>query len=48
MYPKGKQYYLMGIVSLGNKNCGEPGFPGVYTKVPSFMDWIIDKINKNL
>uniref|UniRef100_A0A2S2PAP4 Proclotting enzyme n=1 Tax=Schizaphis graminum TaxID=13262 RepID=A0A2S2PAP4_SCHGA len=47
MYPKGKQYYLMGIVSYGLKVCGQPGVPGVYTKVPSFMDWIVDKINKN-
>ncbi|XP_060849912.1 venom protease-like [Rhopalosiphum padi] len=47
MYPKGKQYYLMGIVSYGGLVCGQPGVPGVYTKVPSFMDWIIDKINKN-
>ncbi|CAH1738373.1 unnamed protein product [Aphis gossypii] len=47
MFPKGKQYYLMGIVSFGHKRCGEPGFPGVYTRLPSFMDWVIDKIGKN-
>ncbi|XP_026805755.1 uncharacterized protein LOC113548864 [Rhopalosiphum maidis] len=47
MYPKGKQYYIMGIVSYGYRKCGEPGYPGVYTKVPSFMDWVIDKIGKN-
>uniref|UniRef100_A0A2H8TEC5 CLIP domain-containing serine protease n=2 Tax=Melanaphis sacchari TaxID=742174 RepID=A0A2H8TEC5_9HEMI len=47
MFPKGKQFYLVGIVSYGYKKCGEPGYPGVYTKVASFMDWVVDKIGKN-
>ncbi|KAL5236010.1 hypothetical protein ACI65C_003420 [Semiaphis heraclei] len=47
MMPKGKQYFLMGIVSYGLTICGQPGFPGVYTRVSSYTDWIVEKINQN-
>lgn len=41
MWFKEKQFYLMGIVSFGKK-CGVN--PGVYTKVASFTDWILENI----
>lgn len=33
------RWYQLGIVSFGNK-CGEPGYPGVYTRVSEYMDWV--------
>uniref|UniRef100_A0A2S2N8A3 Proclotting enzyme n=1 Tax=Schizaphis graminum TaxID=13262 RepID=A0A2S2N8A3_SCHGA len=45
MWSKRKQFYLIGIVSYGFKECGHPGYPGVYTKVASYMDWILKNIN---
>lgn len=36
---------LYGIVSFG-KGCGLPFFPGVYTKVSYFKDWILSESKK--
>ncbi len=37
------QYFLSGIVSFGGTEtqfCGAPDYPGVYTKVSRYIDWI--------
>ncbi|ALC48331.1 Ser7 [Drosophila busckii] len=39
--------YLAGIVSYGKKRCGRTDFPGVYTRVSSYMDWIEQTIRDN-
>ncbi|XP_055543530.1 CLIP domain-containing serine protease B4-like [Wyeomyia smithii] len=33
-------YYMFGIVSFGPKNCGNKDFPGIYTNVVKYLDWI--------
>lgn len=37
------RWMIAGIVSWGIK-CGSPGFPGVYTKVSDYIDWIHENI----
>lgn len=34
-----------GIVSYGPKRCGIGTYPGVYTRVSHFMNWILDNIS---
>ena len=37
--------HLIGVVSFGPRLCGTKGVPGVYTRVNSFLPWILDTVN---
>ncbi|XP_063313447.1 serine protease 57-like isoform X1 [Pelobates fuscus] len=36
-----------GVVSFSGRKCGDPTFPDVYTRVSSFVPWILRVIKKN-
>jgi len=42
--PSRPYWYCAGIVSFGPSPCGMEGWPGVYTRVSAYTDWISRKI----
>lgn len=36
--------FLVGIVSFGARRCGTPKLPGVYTRISTYVDWIVDHL----
>lgn len=43
LLPHESRYYVVGIVSSG-KDCATPGFPGIYTRVSSHLDWLRNEL----
>lgn len=41
-------YWLSGVVSYGPIPCGAPNYPGVYTRVTSFIYWIQNNIRPQI
>ena len=42
--PDTKAFELIGVVSFGPRLCGTEGVPGVYARVNSYLDWILDTV----
>ncbi|KAG8036363.1 hypothetical protein G9C98_003685 [Cotesia typhae] len=38
------KWTAVGVVSFGPDNCGLPGWPGVYTKIDNYIDWIMRRL----
>lgn len=37
-------WYAVGIVSFGLAQCGQANWPGVYTRVDRYTDWILENM----
>ncbi|XP_076477265.1 venom protease-like [Bombus vancouverensis nearcticus] len=46
MIPQQFTYYQIGVVSSGHE-CGVPGYPGIYTRVTSYLDDFIIPVLQN-
>jgi secreted trypsin-like serine protease len=45
MFQVGEKFVVVGLVSFGVR-CATPGYPGVYSRVSVFTDWILQNISR--
>ena len=45
-FNKNRAFNLIGHVSWGPEKCGTKGKPGVYIKMRSYLDWILNSVCK--
>ena len=41
-----QRWYAIGVVSYGT-GCGNPVYPGIYSRVDHFLDWIAETVAGN-
>ncbi|XP_062610923.1 transmembrane protease serine 9-like [Saccostrea cucullata] len=41
------KYYITGVVSWGSEDCKQKGYPSVFTRVTSYLDWINKHVSRD-